>query len=77
MLSRDFVGLVIISCVLAIPIAYYLLNSWLQKFDYHTTISIWILIGTVAGALLLTILMVSYQAIKAALMNPVTSLKSE
>jgi putative ABC transport system permease protein len=77
MLSRDFVMLVIISCLVAIPIAYYLLDSWLNKFDYHTTISIWILVGTIAGALAITILMVSYQAIKAALMNPVTSLKSE
>jgi ABC-type antimicrobial peptide transport system permease subunit len=77
MLSRDFVLLVIISCLVAIPIAYYLLNSWLQKFDYHTTISIWMLFGTVAGALTITLLTVSYQAIKAALMNPVSSLKSE
>jgi ABC-type antimicrobial peptide transport system permease subunit len=77
MLSRDFVLLVIISCLVAIPIAYYLLNGWLQKFDYHTTISIWMLFGTVAGALTITLLTVSYQAVKAALMNPVTSLKSE
>jgi hypothetical protein len=77
MLSRDFVRLVFISCLVAIPIAYYLLNSWLQKFDYHTTISVWMLFGTVAGALTITLLTVSYQAIKAALMNPAISLKSE
>jgi ABC-type antimicrobial peptide transport system permease subunit len=77
MLSRDFVLLVIISCVVAIPIAYYLLNSWLQKFSYHTTISVWILIGTTGGAIGITLLMVSYQAIKAALTNPVKSLRSE
>ena len=77
MLSRDFVVLVIISCAIAIPIGYYLLSGWLQKFDYHTTISIWIVIATVAGAVGITILTVSYQAIKVALMNPVSSLRSE
>src|SRR5690606_22589963 len=69
MLSREFVLLVGISCAIAIPLSYYLLNGWLKKFDYHTTISIWILLATVAGALSITILTVSYQAIKAALMN--------
>ena len=77
MLSREFVLLVGISCAIAIPLSYYLLNGWLKKFDYHTTISIWILLATVAGALSITILTVSYQAIKAALMNPVNSLRSE
>jgi ABC-type antimicrobial peptide transport system permease subunit len=77
MLSRDFVVLVMISCAVAIPVAYYLLNGWLQKFDYHTDISIWIFVGTFAGALAITLLTVSYQAIRAALMNPVSSLRSE
>ena len=77
MLSRDFVVLVIISCVVAIPVAYYLLNGWLQKFDYHTNISIWVFVGTFAGALAITMLTVSYQAIRAALLNPVSSLRSE
>ena len=77
MLSRDFVILVMISCTVAIPIAYYMLSGWLKNFDYHTTISIWILIATAAGAVGITIVTVSYQAIKAALMNPVSSLRSE
>ncbi len=77
MLSKDFVVLVFIACVTAIPVAYYLLEGWLQKFNYRTEISIWILITTGAGTITITLLTTSYQAIKAALINPVNSLKSE
>jgi putative ABC transport system permease protein len=77
MLSKDFIVLVIIACLVASPIAYYLLGKWLSKFTYHTDISIWILISTALGAIGLSLLTVSYQAVKAALMNPVRSLRSE
>jgi ABC-type antimicrobial peptide transport system permease subunit len=77
MLSRDFVVLVLISCFVAIPIAWYFMNSWLQKFPYHTEISWWLFVMTGIGALVITLLTVSFHAIKAALMNPVNSLKSE
>lgn len=77
LLSRDFVLLVIISCLIAIPLAYYFLNDWLQKYEYRTGISWWIFAISAAGALAITLLTVSFQAIKAALMNPVKSLKSE
>ncbi|MBT1708420.1 ABC transporter permease [Fulvivirgaceae bacterium PWU5] len=77
MLSKDFVVLVIISCVIAIPAAYYLLAAWLQKFEYRTEISWWIFSATMIVALVITLLTVSYQAIKAALINPVKSLRSE
>lgn len=77
MLSKDFVVLVVISCLIAAPIAYYFMNEWLQKYTYHTEISWWIFALTGAGALFITLLTVSYQAVKAALMNPVKSLKSE
>jgi putative ABC transport system permease protein len=77
MLSKDFVMLVVIACFVASPIAYYLLEKWLSKFNYHTEIPIWILLSTALGAIGLTLLTVSYQAIKAALMNPVKSLRSE
>jgi hypothetical protein len=77
MLSKDFVVLVVISCIIATPLAYYLLNGWLQKFEYRTEISIWILIATGLGATVVTLLTVSYQAIKAAIANPVNSLRSE
>jgi putative ABC transport system permease protein len=77
LLSKDFVVLVIISCLIAAPIAYYFMNEWLQKYTYRTDISWWIFVASGFGALLITLLTVSYQAIRAASMNPVKSLKSE
>ncbi|WP_153800067.1 ABC transporter permease [Foetidibacter luteolus] len=77
MLSRDFVLLVIISCFIAGPLAYYYMHGWLQKYTYRTDISWWVFAATALGALLVTLLTVSFQSIKAALMNPVKSLRSE
>ncbi len=77
LLSKDFVVLIIISCLVAAPIAYYFMNNWLQKYTYRTEISWWIFVASGFGALLITLLTVSYQSIKAALMNPVKSLKTE
>ncbi len=77
LLSKDFVLLVIISCLIAGPIAYYFLNDWLQKYEYRTGIAWWVFAAASAGALGITLLTVSFQAIRAALMNPVKSLKSE
>jgi len=77
MLSKDFVGLVVISCVIAAPIAWYFLSGWLKGYKYHTTISWWIFVVSCLGALLITLLTVSFQAIKAAVANPVKSLRSE
>ncbi|HTJ50433.1 MAG TPA: ABC transporter permease [Cyclobacteriaceae bacterium] len=77
MLSKDFIVLVMISCLIAAPVAHYFLSHWLNNFEYHTEISWWVFILAGAGALGITLFTVSYQAIKAALMNPVNSLKSE
>ena len=77
MLSRDFVVLVIISLFIAIPTSFYFMNSWLHKYEYRSEISWWIFAVSGMGALVITLLTVSYQAIKAALMNPVNSLRSE
>jgi len=77
MLSKDFVLLVFIACMIAVPIAYYIMHNWLQKFDYHTTISWWIFGLACIGALAITLITVSYQAVKAALSNPVKSLRTE
>lgn len=77
MLSKEFALLVMISCLIAIPLAWYYLNEWLQQYDYRTTISIWIFILSGFGALVITLLTVSFQAIKAALANPVKSLRTE
>lgn len=77
MLSQDFVILVIISSFLAVPVAYYFISDWLKQFEYRTEISWWVFIVSVLGAVLITLLTVSYQAIKASLMNPVKSLRTE
>ena len=77
LLSKDFVTLVILSCVISAPIAWYFLHDWLLKYEYRTEISGWIFIVTGLGALTITLLTVSFQSIKAALMNPVESLRSE
>lgn len=77
MLSKEFALLVMISCVIAIPLAWYYLNDWLKQYDYRTTISIWTFIFSGLGALAITLLTVSFQAIKAAIANPVKSLRTE
>lgn len=77
MLSREFLILVIISCVLASPIGWYFLTGWLKNYKYHTDVSWWIFIIAFLGALTITLLTVSYQSVKAALANPVKSLRSE
>ncbi|HEV8272103.1 MAG TPA: FtsX-like permease family protein, partial [Chitinophagaceae bacterium] len=77
MLSKDFVVLVIIACLIATPLAYYFLSQWLQKYEYRTEISWWIFAVAIGGALFITLLTVSFQAIKAAIANPVKSLRTE
>ena len=77
MLSKDFVILVLISCVIAIPIGYYFMNDWLQEFEYRTEISAWTFVMTIVSAIAITLITVSFQSVKAALMNPVKSLRSE
>lgn len=77
MLSKDFVILVLISAFIAIPLGYYFMDDWLNDYQYRTQINWWILGLAGVGALVVTLSTVSYQAMKAALVNPVKSLKSE
>jgi len=77
LLSKEFVMLIIISLAIAVPIAYYSMGNWLQNYQYRTEISWWIFAAAGFGALLITLLTVSYQAIKAAIANPVKSLRTE
>jgi putative ABC transport system permease protein len=77
LLSKDFVLLVAIALLIATPAAYYLMNNWLQNYQYRTEISWWIFAVTALGAMIITLATVSYQSITAALMNPVKSLKAE
>jgi putative ABC transport system permease protein len=77
LLSLDFAVLIIIALVIATPLAYYFMHTWLQSFEYHSVISGWIFILTGLGALFISMLTVSFQSVKAALANPVKSLKTE
>jgi putative ABC transport system permease protein len=77
MLSRDFVALVVLAIVLAVPLAYYFSSQWLQRYEYRIEISWWVFALTGFAALTITLLTVSYQSLKAALMDPVKSLRSE
>ncbi len=77
LMSKDFVALIVIALFIAIPIAFYLMHGWLQKYTYHSELSWWVFAATSGGAILITLLTVSYQSIRAALANPVKSLRSE
>ena len=77
LLSKEFVFLVLISLVIAMPVAYYFMQKWLQNYENHTAIPWWVFVAAGSGALLITLLTVSFQAIKAALANPVKSLRTE
>jgi putative ABC transport system permease protein len=77
MLSRDFTLLVLISCCIAIPLGYYAMNTWLGNYQYRTEIPWWVPLASSLAALLITLLTVSYQSIRAARANPVKSLRAE
>jgi len=77
MLSKDIIKLVIISALLAIPVAWLAMNNWLQAYAYRITISWWIFIVATLLAVLISLATISFQAIKSALANPVKSLKTE
>jgi putative ABC transport system permease protein len=77
LLSKDFAILVFVSITIASPMAYYLMHNWLNNYQYRTGVAWWIFIITAIGAILITLLTVSFQAIKAALTNPIKSLKTE
>jgi len=77
LMSREFVVMVIISLLVALPVAWLVMYNWLQNYTYHTGLSWWVFAVAGVGALVITLLTVSYQSIKAALANPVKSLRSE
>ena len=77
LLSKDFLKLVIISFVIASPIAWWAMHSWLSNFEYHIRISPWIFIATGIFSMLVAVITISFQSVRAALANPVKSLRSE
>jgi putative ABC transport system permease protein len=77
MLSKDFLKLVIIAAVIAFPVAWWFMHSWLQDFAYRTNISWWVFFIAGIAAALIAVVTVSFQTIKAAISNPVKSLRTD
>jgi putative ABC transport system permease protein len=77
MLSKDFLKLVLIASVIAFPVAWFAMNKWLQDFAYRININWWIFILSALAAIIIAIMTISFQAIKAAMANPVKSLRTE
>ena len=77
LLSKDFTKLVLIASVIAVPIAWWLMSKWLQSFAYRISISIWVFVIAGITALIIALITVSFQSIKAAIANPVNSLRME
>ena len=77
MLSREFTKWVLIANIIAWPLAYYLMNNWLNNFAYRTDITLWVFILSGIIVLLIALLTVCYHAIKAAMANPIESLRYE
>ncbi|WP_419700124.1 ABC transporter permease [Mucilaginibacter sp. NFX135] len=77
LMSKDFVLLVLIALFIATPVTYYFMHNWLQHYTYRAELSWWVFAATGAGAIMITLLTISYQSIRAALANPVKSLRSE
>jgi len=77
LLSGDFVKLVVLSMAISMPLVGMAMHNWLQHYALHTSVSPWIFVAAGSGILLLTLITVSFQSLKAALMNPVKSLRSD
>jgi putative ABC transport system permease protein len=77
LISTEFLKLVLVAFVIAVPLTWYLMSNWLQKYTYHISISIWLFACVGALILLLTMIVVSLNTMKAAMANPVKSLRSE
>jgi len=77
LLSKEFIAFVFIACVVAVPVAYYCMHRWLEHYEFRTDLSWWIFAVACAGTLLITLVTVSFQSFRAALANPVRSMRTE
>lgn len=77
LLSKDFLLLVVISCIVAFPVAWLVMQNWLQNYKYRIEISWWIFVAAGISAILIALITISFQSVKAALANPVKSLRTE
>ena len=77
LLSREFTLLIVIAFVIASPIAWYFMHQWLQQYTYRIVMGLWFFVATIFGSLCIAWLTVGYMSIKAAIANPVKSLRTE
>jgi ABC-type antimicrobial peptide transport system permease subunit len=77
LITKDFITLMLVSCLIAVPVAFYFLWNWLHGYYYHISIQPWVFLISALGAMLIALATISFQAVKAALMNPVQSLRTE
>lgn len=77
LMSKEFLAIMLISFIISYPIAHYLTGAWLQEFAYRTELSWWMFAKACLITTLLTLITVSFQSVKAALINPVESLRRE
>jgi putative ABC transport system permease protein len=76
-LSKDFLKYVLIAALIALPLSWFAINKWLQDYAYRVEISWWIFLVAVILALVIALVTISFQAIKAAIANPIKSLRTE
>ena len=77
LLSKDFLKLVLISCIVAFPVAWWVMHNWLQSYSYRININPWVFVIAGLAAMLIAVITISFQSIKAAIANPVKSLRTE
>ena len=77
LISKEFLKLVLVAFVIAVPLTWWFMNNWLDKYTYRVTISIWLFGVVGAVVLLLTLVVVSLNTVRAAMSNPVKSLRTE
>lgn len=77
MLSKDFIGLVVVACFISVPVAFFAMRGWLQNYDYRMEIPWWVFLVAAGFAIAIALITVSFQAVKAAIVNPVKSLRAE
>jgi ABC-type antimicrobial peptide transport system permease subunit len=77
LLSAEFLKLIMLSSLLAFPVAWYAMHSWLQNYAYHITISWWVFLAAAGASILIALITISFQTIRAAIVNPIRSLRSE
>jgi len=75
--SKEFVLLICIAFLIAAPLGYYMMNNWLNNYAYHITIGPWTFVVSVIASMIIAGITIAYQTVKAALVNPVKSLRSE